>query len=160
MESFQQHLFLCVGMVYDRLHSRTITRYSGLVHVMPNYAIFFMLMTLAAIGLPGTSGFVGEFLIHCWNLSNQYLSSSRRDSGYHPRRSIYAMAVSPRRVWGCHPLKTSRLMQDLNLRELLIFFPLALSVLWMGLFSSQLLNMSAVSVMTLIENYQAALAKP
>ena len=66
-------LFLCVGVVYDRMHTREIARYGGLVHRMPVYAVVFMLFTLASVGLPGTSGFVGEFLVMVGAVPGQHL---------------------------------------------------------------------------------------
>lgn len=149
-------LFLCVGTVYDRLHSRTITRYGGLVHVMPTYAIFFMIMTLAAIGLPGTSGFVGEFLILVGTFQINTWAAVCATFGI-ILGAAYMLWLYRRVVFGTIVHKDVQAMSDLGPREILIFTPLALSVLWMGLFSSQLLDISAVSVANLIENYQAAL---
>ena len=86
-------LFLCVGVIYDRLHTREIDRYGGLADNMPGYALLFMVFTMASVGLPGTSGFVGEFL----SLVGTYRASSwardRRDDRHHPRRGLHALAL-------------------------------------------------------------------
>ncbi len=91
-------LFLCVGVIYDRLHTREIDRYGGLAINMPRYAVLFMLFTMASIGLPGTSGFVGEFL----SLSGTYQVSTwitlLCTTAHHPGRGLYALPLSPRRV--------------------------------------------------------------
>ena len=88
-------LFLCVGVVYDRMHTREIARYGGLVNRMPKYAAVFMVFMLASVGLPGTSGFVGEFLaligafrVNTWVA---FFASHGRD----PRRRLYAVSLSP-----------------------------------------------------------------
>ena len=91
-------LFFCVGVIYDRLHTREIDRYGGLAVNMPAYAIFFMLFTMASIGLPGTSGFVGEFLSLAGHLRSVELGRLRLHHRDHPRRRVHALSLPPRRV--------------------------------------------------------------
>jgi NADH:ubiquinone oxidoreductase subunit 4 (subunit M) len=94
-------LFFSVGVVYDRLHTREISAYGGVATVMPRYAVFFMFMMLASVGLPGTSGFVGEMLVlvGAWHASSwvAFLYRNRSCSW----RNLYAVALSARHVW-CH----------------------------------------------------------
>ena len=86
-------LFLCVGVVYDRLHTREIDRYGGLADNMPGYALLFMVFTMASVGLPGTSNFVGEFLSLGRDLSGVDLGGDGRDHRDHPRRGLHAVAL-------------------------------------------------------------------
>ena len=86
-------LFLCVGVIYDRLHTREIARYGGLADNMPGYALLFMLFTMASVGLPGTSGFVGEFLSLVGTYRGVDLGGDRRDHRHHPRRRLHALAL-------------------------------------------------------------------
>jgi NADH-quinone oxidoreductase subunit M len=88
-------LFLCVGVIYDRLHTREIDRYGGLSINMPKYALLFMLFTMASVGLPGTANFVGEFLCADGRLSGVDLGRADRDHRHHPRRGLYALSLSP-----------------------------------------------------------------
>ena len=92
-------LFLCVGVIYDRLHTREIARYGGLATIMPRYAMLFMLFTMASVGLPGTSGFVGEFLA-CGRLSGVDLDRAALHDRHHPGRGVHALSLSPGRVRG------------------------------------------------------------
>ena len=126
-------LFLCVGVIYDRLHTREIDRYGGLSINMPRYATLFMLFTMASVGLPGTSGFVGEFL----SMAGIYQMSSWvalvcgtgiiLGAGY--------MLYLYRRVaFGEQKNADAAAMADLSPRELLIMVPIALAVLWMGIY--------------------------
>ena len=87
-------LFLCVGVVYDRMHTREITRYGGLAQRMPAYAVVFMLFTMATIGLPGTAGFVGEFLVLVGGIPGQFLARAARQHGNDPWRRLLAVSVS------------------------------------------------------------------
>ena len=86
-------LFLVVGVVYDRLHTREIDRYGGLADNMPGYALLFMVFTMASVGLPGTSGFIGEFLSLGRDLPRLDLGGDRRDHRDHPRRGLHAVAL-------------------------------------------------------------------
>ena len=88
-------LFLCVGVIYDRMHTREIAAYGGLVNRMPLYAVCFMVFTLANVGLPGTSGFVGEFLSAARRLPGQHLGGVPRHHRHHPVGGLRALALSP-----------------------------------------------------------------
>ena len=91
-------LFLCVGVIYDRLHTREIDRYGGLSTNMPAYALLFMLFTMASVGLPGTSGFVGEFLSLVGAYQAQQLGRRGRHHRHHPRRGLHALPLLARRL--------------------------------------------------------------
>lgn len=131
-------LFFCVGVIYDRLHTREISRYGGLVVNMPVYAVFFMLFTMASIGLPGTSGFVGEFL----SLLGIYEASSL--VGFVCTTGIilgaaYMLYLYRRVVFGELTNDDVKAMTDLNAREWAIMVPLAAVALWMGIYPESFL---------------------
>ncbi|QVM85986.1 MULTISPECIES: NADH-quinone oxidoreductase subunit M [Novosphingobium] len=126
-------LFLCVGIIYDRLHTREIARYGGLAINMPRYALFFLLFTMASIGLPGTSGFVGEFL----SLAGAYQVSSW--VGLISTTSIilgaaYMLYLYRRVVFGPQKNADAAAMPDLDAREILMVVALGIPVLWMGIY--------------------------
>ena len=131
-------LFLCVGVIYDRLHTREIDRYGGLSINMPKYALFFMLFTMASVGLPGTSGFVGEFL----SLAGIYQVSSwvtlALHHRHHPRRGLHALSLPPRRLRRAEE-RRCRAMPDLSRREMAMLAPIAAAVLWMGVYPESFL---------------------
>jgi NADH-quinone oxidoreductase subunit M len=149
-------LFLCVGVVYDRLHTREIVRYGGLVQNMPRYAVVFMLMMLASVGLPGTSGFVGEFLILIGAFQDNTWVALLATIGI-ILGAAYMLWLYRRVVFGKITRDDVKGMLDLSPREVAIFAPLVLVVLWMGIYPSSFLNVISVSVEALIQNYQTAL---
>ena len=149
-------LFLCVGVVYDRLHTREIARYGGLVQNMPRYAVVFMLMMLASVGLPGTSGFVGEFLILIGAFQDNTWVALLATIGI-ILGAAYMLWLYRRVVFGKITRDDVKGMLDLSPREVAIFAPLVLVVLWMGIYPSSFLNVISVSVEALIQNYQTAL---
>lgn len=126
-------LFLCVGIIYDRLHTREIARYGGLAINMPRYALFFLLFTMASIGLPGTSGFVGEFL----SLGGIYQASSWTalicTTGI-ILGAAYMLYLYRRVVFGDQKNADAAAMVDLDARELIMVGALGLAVLWMGVY--------------------------
>jgi NADH-quinone oxidoreductase subunit M len=126
-------LFLCVGVIYDRLHTREIARYGGLAINMPKYALFFLLFTMGSIGLPGTSGFVGEFL----SLGGIYQVSSWVSlvgtTGI-ILGAAYMLYLYSRVIFGEQKNADAAAMPDLTLREYLMMIPLGLAVLWMGVY--------------------------
>jgi NADH-quinone oxidoreductase subunit M len=148
-------LFLIVGVVYDRLHTRDIDRYGGLADRMPAYGFVFMCMMLAAIGLPGTSGFVGEFLIllGTFRVSTLecFLAATALFIG-----AMYMLYLYRRVVFGTITRDDLRQMLDLNLREKMIFAPLLLLVLWMGVYPNSFLGPIRASVDHLVQHVQAA----
>lgn len=149
-------LFLCVGVVYDRMHSRDINTYGGLVHRMPRYATYFMFFILASLGLPGTSGFVGEFLVligvYQVNTLVAVLASTGMVLG-----AAYALWVYRRVIFG--PLEKPQLqtIKDLSIREKLIFAPLVAGILFIGIYPLPLLNMMEISVGQIIDQFNIAL---
>ncbi|MEO7504145.1 MAG: NADH-quinone oxidoreductase subunit M [Sphingomicrobium sp.] len=126
-------LFLCVGVIYDRLHTREIVRYGGLADNMPMYALLFMLFTMASVGLPGTSGFVGEFL----SLVGTYRASSwaavAATTGI-ILGAAYMLYLYWRVAFGTQRNADSAAMPDLDARELWLLAPIAAAVLWMGVY--------------------------
>ena len=131
-------LFLCVGVIYDRLHTREISRYGGLSINMPRYALFFMLFTMASVGLPGTSGFVGEFL----SLTGAYQASSwlALVTGTGVILGAGYMLYLYRRIaFGEQKNADAAAMPDLNPREWAMLAPIAAAVLWMGVYPESFL---------------------
>ncbi len=150
-------LFLCVGVVYDRMHTRQIARYGGLVNRMPVYALIFMVFTMASAGLPATSGFVGEFLV----LAGAYKYSSWLAFGASTGMVLgaaYMLWLYRRVVFGELVHEDLKNILDINKREILTFAPLVIIVLWMGIYPSSFTDFIHVSVANLIENHEAALA--
>ncbi|MEE8258498.1 MAG: NADH-quinone oxidoreductase subunit M [Sphingomonadales bacterium] len=149
-------LFLIVGVVYDRLHTREIARYGGLANNMPKYAVVFMVFTLAAVGLPGTSGFVGEILV----LFGAYQASTWlaviAATGV-ILGATYMLYLYRRVCFGTLEKPDLLNLKDLDKREFLIFAPLVAVVIWMGVYPSFFLDVMHTSVAELIANYDAAL---
>lgn len=131
-------LFLCVGVIYDRLHTREIDRYGGLAINMPKYALFFLLFTMASIGLPGTSGFVGEFLslagIYQANTWVTLVCATGIILG-----AGYMLYLYWRIAFGVQKNADAAAMPDLSLREWLMLGPIAAAVLWMGVYPESFL---------------------
>ncbi|MEM8590517.1 MAG: NADH-quinone oxidoreductase subunit M [Pseudomonadota bacterium] len=150
-------LFLCVGVVYDRLHTLEISRYGGLVHNMPKYAAVFMVFMLASVGLPGTSGFVGEFLILIGTFQVNTWAAVFAATGL-ILGAAYMLYLYRRVVFGKLTKDDVKAMPDLNARELAIFVPMILIVIWLGIYPSSFTDITDASVINLIENYQQALA--
>ena len=131
-------LFLCVGVIYDRLHTREIARYGGLAINMPKYALFFMLFTMASVGLPGTSNFVGEFLslvgIYQVSTTVTFVCTTGIILG-----AAYMLYLYWRICFGKAEHEDVRLMPDLSLREIALLVPMAAVVLWMGVYPESFL---------------------
>ena len=145
-------LFLCVGVVYDRMHSRLIITYGGLVSVMPKYAILFMVFTLAAVGLPGTSGFVGEFLILMGVFQKSFLVAAIASLGV-ILGAAYMLWLYKRVIFGELINKDLLKMLDLNKSEIFILISLAIPVLFFGFYPEPLLNTIELSISNLIDSY-------
>jgi NADH-quinone oxidoreductase subunit M len=142
-------LFLCVGVVYDRLHTREIARYGGLVNIMPYYALFFMFFTMASVGLPSTSGFVGEFLVLVGSFKAQTYLAVLIAPGM-VLGAAYALWLYRRVMFG-ELVKSDLLkMPDLSIREWVIFLPLVITVLWLGIYPSPFLRAMHESVSHLV----------
>ncbi len=151
-------LFLCVGVVYDRLHTREIGRYGGLVKNMPKYATVFMLMMLGSVGLPGTSGFVGEFLVLLGAFKADTLVAVFATTGV-VLGAAYMLVLYRRVVFGPQDNADAAAMPDLDKRELLIFLPFVLLVLWLGVAPGYVMERVAPSAQKLLTNYEMQLKK-
>ena len=153
-------LFLCVGVVYDRMHSRLIKTYGGLASIMPKYAVFFMVFTLAAVGLPGTSGFVGEFLILMGVFKKSFLVATIASLGV-ILAVAYMLWLYKRVIIGELINKDLVKMLDLNKSEIFILTCLAIPTLFFGFYPEPLLNTIDASISNLIDtyNYQLSLSK-
>jgi NADH-quinone oxidoreductase subunit M len=153
-------LFLCVGVVYDRMHSRLIKTYGGLASIMPKYAIFFMVFTLAAVGLPGTSGFVGEFLILMGVFKKSFLVATIASLGV-ILAVAYMLWLYKRVIFGELINKDLVKMLDLNKSEIFILTCLAIPTLFFGFYPEPLLNTIDASISNLIDtyNYKLSLSK-
>ncbi len=149
-------LFLCVGVVYDRLHSREIARFGGLVNIMPKYALVFMIFTLASVGLPGTSGFVGEFLSLVGAFTANTWVGALASIGV-VLGAAYMLWLYRRVIFGELTKEDLKGMLDLGPREVAIFVPLILLVFWMGIYPSSFIDVMEASVDKLIADHQLAL---
>ena len=150
-------LFLCVGVVYDRMHSRLINTYGGIVNIIPKYSILFMLFTLAALGLPGTSGFVGEFLILMGAFKDNFLVAAIASLGV-IIGAAYMLWLYKRVVFGKLINTDLKQMFDLNRSELFILSCLAVPTLFFGFYPDPLINTIEVSISDLIDQYNFKLA--
>ncbi len=149
-------LFLCVGVVYDRMHTREIAFYGGLVNRMPVFAAVFMVFTLANVGLPGTSGFVGEFLSLIGTFKANNAVATFATLGV-ILSAAYALWLYRKMIFGT--LKPALVgIKDMGWREILIFTPLVALTILFGVAPKPVLDMSAASVVQLLDNYKHALA--
>ena len=150
-------LFLCVGVIYDRLHTREIERYGGLVNIMPKYALTFMFFVMASVGLPGTGNFVGEILVLIGlfkvSIWTAFFASFGLILG-----AAYMLWLYRKVVFGELVKEDLKAMLDMTPREIIIFTPLVFFTLWMGIYPSTFMDFMHVSVENLITNHQAALA--
>ena len=146
-------LFLCVGVVYDRYHSRMISSYGGLVNTMPKYAFVFMIFTLAALGLPGTSGFIGEFLVLVGVFQKNILVAVLASLGV-ILVAAYMLWLYRRVIFGRVPSGEIKDMGDLNKTELYIFASIVFLIIFFGIYPEPLFNTINVSVDNLIDKYQ------
>jgi NADH-quinone oxidoreductase subunit M len=148
-------LFLCVGVLYDRLHTHEIARFGGLIERMPAYAFVLMVFTLAAVGLPGTSGFVGEFLILLGTFKVSTLECTLAATALF-LGPAYMLYLYRRVTFETITRADLRNMLDLGLREKVVFAPLVVLVLWMGMYPSSFLRPIQVSVDHLVQQVNAA----
>ncbi|MDC3231329.1 NADH-quinone oxidoreductase subunit M [Candidatus Pelagibacter sp.] len=145
-------LFLCVGVVYDRMHSRLIATYGGIVSIIPKYAVLFMIFTLAALGLPGTSGFVGEFLILMAAFKDNFLVAVLASLGV-IIGAAYMLWLYKRVIFGKLVNQDLKKMIDLNRSETFILVSLAIPTLYFGFYPDPLIKTIEVSITDLIETY-------
>lgn len=148
-------LFLCVGIVYDRLHTREIAAYGGLVNRMPLYALTFMVFTMANVGLPGTSGFVGEFMTLLGTFKVSIPTAFFATFGV-ILSAGYALWLYRKVVFGALVKPSLMSMKDLTLRECVTLFPLIALTILFGVYPKPVLDMSAASVQQLVNNYNTA----
>jgi len=149
-------MFLCIGVMYDRVHSRQIADYGGVVNTMPKFAALFMLFSMANSGLPATSGFVGEFLVILgavqYNFWIAFAAASTLILG-----AAYSLWMYKRVVFGAVANEHVAELQDLNRREFWMLAVMAIAVLWMGLYPKPVTDMTDASVAKLLE--QVAVSK-
>jgi NADH-quinone oxidoreductase subunit M len=148
-------LFLCVGIVYDRLHTREIAAYGGLVNRMPLYAMVFMVFTLANVGLPGTSGFIGEFLTLLGTFKVSIPTAFFATLGV-ILSAAYALWLYRKIIFGALVKPSLMTMKDMTFRECLTLFPLVALTVLFGVYPKPVLDMSAASVQQLVSNYTTA----
>ena len=149
-------LFLCVGVIYERMHTREIKKYGGIVEVMPRYSIVLMIFTLGALGLPGTTGFVGEFLILMGAFKDNFLVAVIASIGV-ILGAAYMLWLYKRVVFGELINKDLKNLIDLNKSELIILTALAIPSLYFGFYPEPLINTVEISVSNLINNYNSNL---
>ncbi|MCY4337022.1 MAG: NADH-quinone oxidoreductase subunit M [Litoreibacter sp.] len=149
-------LFLCVGVIYDRMHTREIDAYGGLVNRMPAYALIFMLFTMANVGLPGTSGFIGEFLVLMGVFQVNTWIAMLATTGV-ILSAAYALWLYRRVVMGDLIKESLKSISDMTTRERAIFAPLVVMTLLLGVYPALVTDMIGPSVAALISNYDSAL---
>jgi NADH-quinone oxidoreductase subunit M len=150
-------LFLCVGVIYDRMHTREIARYGGLAKRMPAYALVFMLFTMASVGLPGTAGFVGEFLVLVGAFKVSFWVAILGAMGM-ILGAAYMLYLYRRVVFGALTREDLKSILDLSPREIAIFVPLVLLTLWMGIYPSSFTQFFDASVHAMVEQHTAAIS--
>ena len=149
-------LFLCVGVVYDRLHSRMINTYGGLVNYLPKYSFLFIVFALAALGLPGTTGFLGEFLVLVGVFKTNYIAAMFATIGV-VLGAAYILWLTKRVIFGKTNNDEIKSLKDINNLELIMLVSLAFLVIFFGIFPNPLMETLSVSVDNLIMNYEQSL---
>jgi NADH-quinone oxidoreductase subunit M len=150
-------LFLVVGVVYDRIHTREISRYGGLADRMPGYAFTFMVFTMASIGLPGTAGFVGEFLVIIGSLQVNFWLSLLGGMGM-ILGAAYMLYLYRRVVFGRLTKPDLMDILDLSPREWALFVPLIVLTMWMGIYPTSFTSFFDASVGAMVQHHQEAMA--
>jgi NADH-quinone oxidoreductase subunit M len=148
-------LFLCVGVIYDRLHTREISRYGGLSDNMPGYALLFMVFTMASVGLPGTSGFVGEFLSLIGTYERSTWAAIVATTGI-ILGACYMLYLYWRICFGKLVHADTAAMKDLSIREYWLLAPIAAVVLWMGVYPESFMRPMRADVGRLLERVERA----
>ncbi len=149
-------LFLCVGVIYDRMHTREITAYGGLVDRMPIYAFCFMVFTMANVGLPGTSGFVGEFLTLLGAFKANTWVAVFATTGV-VLSAAYALWLYRRVIFGTLEKPSLKAIMDMNPREIMVLAPLVFLTILFGFYPAPILDVTSQSVKKLVANYEAAI---
>ena len=145
-------LFLSVGVVYDRMHSRLINSYGGIVSIIPKYSVLLMVFVLASLGLPGTSGFVGEFLILMGVFKVNFLVAVLASIGV-ILGAAYILWLYKRVIFGKLINSDLKKMLDLNKSEFFVLSCLAIPILFFGFYPEPLINTIEISINDLIDNY-------
>ncbi len=151
-------LFLCVGVIYDRMHTRDINFYGGLVNKMPIYATVFMIFMLGSVGLPGTSGFIGEFLVIVGAFQYSSLVVIGAASGI-VLSAVYMLYLYKRIIFGVIENKKLNEILDLNTREKIILIPLAIAVIIIGILPNIFIEPMRLPLELIISNYELVNAK-
>jgi len=146
-------LFLLVGMIYERRHTRSIDEFGGLAHRMPLYAGVFLIVTLSSIGLPGLNGFVGEFLILLGTFGVSHGRAALAATGV-ILSAVYMLWMYQRVIWGEITNVKNELLNDMNLREKLMIIPLLILMVWMGMYSSHFLRPMDAAVARLVQRVE------
>jgi NADH-quinone oxidoreductase subunit M len=149
-------LFLCVGVVYDRLHTREIAAYGGLANNMPKYAVAFMIFTMANVGLPGTSGFIGEITTLLGGFQANTWVAFFATTGV-VLSAAYALWLYRRVIFGPLEKESLKALLDLSGREKAILYPLVILTIFFGIYPAPVFDATAASVDALLNNYTAAL---
>ena len=147
-------LFLSVGVLYDRMHSRLINSYGGIVNILPKYSFILMVFVLAALGLPGTSGFVGEFLVLLGAFKINFLVAMLASTGV-VLAAAYMLWLYKRVVFGKLEKNDLKNMKDINVSESAVLFTLGGLIIFFGFYPEPLLETMRMSVDNLIGNYNS-----
>lgn len=150
-------LFLCVGVIYDRMHTREISAYGGLVNRMPKFAVVFLILTMANVGLPGTAGFVGEFLTLLGAFQANSWVALFATTGV-ILSAGYALWLYRRVVFGALEKESLKSILDLSTREKVILYPLIVLIIFYGVYPMPVFDVTNASVEALVNNYQSAIA--
>jgi NADH-quinone oxidoreductase subunit M len=149
-------LFLCVGVIYDRLHTREIDAYGGLVNNMPKYAVVFLIFTMANVGLPGTSGFVGEFLTMLGAFQANTWVAVFAATGV-ILSAAYALWLYRKIIFGALVKDSLKAMLDLSTREKAILYPLVVLIIFFGVYPAPVFDATAQSVKALVTDVTASI---
>ena len=150
-------LFLSVGVLYDRTHSRMINSYGGIVNILPKFSLIFMIFTLSALGIPGTSGFIGEFLVLIGIFQKNYFVAILATLGV-ILAAAYMLWLYKRVIFGNIKSNTIKEIKDINISEGLVLSLLAIATIVFGFYPEPILDTISVSSDYLIENYKKDLA--
>ena len=150
-------LFLCVGVLYDRMKSRMINTYGGVVNYLPKFSLLFIIFALGALGLPGTTGFIGEFLILVGTFKKNFLVAILASIGV-ILAAAYMLWLSKRVIFGATHNETIKKIRDINYLESMILVTLVLVTIIFGFYPDPLISTTSVSVENLINNYNLKVA--
>jgi NADH-quinone oxidoreductase subunit M len=149
-------LFLGVGVLYDRLHTREIAAFGGLVNNMPRFAVVFMVFTMANVGLPGTSGFIGEFLTIVGTFRVSSVTAVLAATGV-ILSAAYSLWLYRHVLWGALEKESLKKLTDLNWREQLVLYPLVALIIFFGIYPAPVFDLTEASVNLLVHNYTVSL---